>query len=101
MLCVAACHDLQDLAQALCRASQANKRGIDHQTVELAHQIRHTQYRPPYHKLIDLPNKIGLEMRERTSGQSHQAGCAAAVEPVRVEADGGHRVEVLQKQKKA
>ena len=96
MLGVAAHRSLQDLAQALGRTGRAHNPRIDYEAVEPAKDICRAQDRAFYHKLITLSNKAELQFCQRALGQLQEAGRTSAIEPIRVDADCRHWIEMFE-----
>src|SRR5262245_35952251 len=98
MLGVTAYHSLQDLAEALSRTSHAYNCRINYEAVKFAKEIRRAQHWPPDHKLVNLSNETELQTCQGPLHQFQNTSRTLAVEPVRVEADCGLGVEMLEEQ---
>src|SRR6476659_4768652 len=97
MLGISADRSSQYPAEVLCRTSHANKCRIDDEAVDFPKEIGHAKHRLPNHRLIDLSNETVLETRQRPSGQFRKQCRTPSIEPVRIQADRRHRIEMFEK----
>src|SRR5436190_1152729 len=96
MLGISADRSSQYSAEVLCRASHANKCRIDHEAVNFPKEIGHAKHRLPNHRLIDLSDETVLETGQRSSDKLRKPRRTPAIEPVRIQADGRHGIELVE-----